>query len=87
MFCIDLDKYGLGYILGYFYTNSSGHPAFVLPPHVIPNKCDQSFCEKIAQFGPKIAQFGSKITQFGSKIAPFWFKNRPKGLYPKKFKK
>jgi hypothetical protein len=26
-FCIDFDKNGLGYILGDFFANSSGHPA------------------------------------------------------------
>jgi hypothetical protein len=31
-FCVDSDKNGLGYILGDFFTNSSGHPASELPP-------------------------------------------------------
>jgi hypothetical protein len=73
---ISFDKNGLGYILGYFFTNSSGHPAgkaswkfrSYSPPSLHDHGC-QIFLGPKYQNGEKYRKFPQNIPN-GHKIFP-----------------
>jgi hypothetical protein len=57
--CINLDK-NTGLATLYFFTNSSGHPAWRVPGIIFTKMCDRSHCND-AMFAKKSANHATSI--------------------------